>query len=112
MKNLKATLVGLIGWALVPMVAEAVPVTEAIGEPGGPGVIPSDVLAEMVTQAVFTPGPIAVSPIDQLALDLAAESFRTGPAQSVPEPTTVVLVGTALAGTALMWRRRRGARAA
>jgi hypothetical protein len=112
MKNLKVTLVGLIGWALVPVVAEAVPFTEAIEDTTGPGGIPSDVLAEMVTQVVFTPEPFPVSPIDQLALDLAAQSVRGQRTQSVPEPTTLLLVGTAFAGTALMWWRRRGDRAA
>ncbi len=112
MKNLKATLVGLIGWALVPVVAEAVPFTGAIEGPAAPDGIPPDVLAEMVTQVVFTPAPSPVSPIDQLALDLAAQSVHGQPTQSVPEPATLLLVGTAFAGTALMWWRRRGAGAA
>jgi hypothetical protein len=110
MKSLEGTLVGLIGWALVPVVAQAIPFTATIGDGDGLGGIPSGVAVDVSTQVSFTPGIFTVSPIDQLALDLAAQTFGGQPTQSVPEPTTLALVGAGFVGMALMWWKRRGAR--
>ena len=113
MKSLKGTLVGLVGWALAPVVAEAIPVPVTIGHEDGLGGIASNVTVDVTAPVSFTPEAFTVNPVDVLALDLVPQAVGGQPAQSAPEPNTLALVGAGFVGmTFMMWWKRRGARPA